>query len=132
VSHASSPTRATCWQRAGGPTADAATGPRRDLEIIAGVEHVSILFSPAMYDQASAWFADSLQLATTTPADGGVALLGWWALHLVAVLALWRAVVPVLAERGAPAQPTGRGVLGPSWARWRRPRPWRSSRLRST
>jgi dienelactone hydrolase len=98
--------------RAGGPNADAATGPRRDLEVIAGVEHVSILFSPAMYGQASAWFADSLQLATTTPAAGGVALLGWWALHLVAVLALWRAVVPVLAERDAPAQPTGRGVLG--------------------
>jgi dienelactone hydrolase len=99
--------------RAGGPTADAATGPRRDLEIIAGVEHVSILFSPAMYDQASAWFTDSLAPATTTPVDGGgVALLGWWALHLVAVLALWRAVVPALAARGAPAQPTGRGVLG--------------------
>jgi dienelactone hydrolase len=98
-------------ERAGGSTADAATSPRRHLEIIAGVEHVSILFAPAMYAQASAWFADSFGFATT-PADGGAALLGWWALHLVAVLALWRSVAPVLVERAAPAQPTGRGVLG--------------------
>jgi dienelactone hydrolase len=84
-------------ERAGGATGAAATSPRRHLEIIAGVEHVSILFSPAMYAQASAWFADSFGFATT-PSDGGAALLGWWALHLVAVLALWRSVAPVLVD----------------------------------
>ena len=98
-------------ERAGGPTAGDASGPRRDLAVIAGVEHVSILFSPAMYDQAITWFADRLELAVT-PVAGGVPLLGWWALHLVAVLALWRAVAPVLVERGAASVPTGRGVLG--------------------
>jgi hypothetical protein len=41
-----------------------------------------------------------------------VALLGWWALHLVAVLALWRSVAPVLVDQAASAPPTGRGVLG--------------------
>jgi len=98
-------------ERAGGATPATATGPRRGLVVIAGVEHVSILFSPAMYDQASLWFADSLDL-TATPAGDGVPLLGWWAVHLLAVIALWRAVAPVLVDRGAGPRPTGRGVLG--------------------
>lgn len=98
-------------ERAGGPTAGDATGPRRDLAVIPGVEHVSILFSPTMYDQATAWFADSLEL-TAAPAEGGVPLLGWWALHLVAVLALWRSVAPVVVDRGTGSRSTGRGLLG--------------------
>jgi len=97
-------------ERAGGTTTGA-TLPRRDLAVIPGVEHVSILFSAAMYDRAANWFAESLGLATT-PAPGGVPLIAWWALHLVAVLALWRAVAPVVTDRTTVSRATGRGVLG--------------------
>ncbi|MGM0616879.1 MAG: alpha/beta hydrolase family protein [Actinomycetota bacterium] len=98
-------------ERAGGATTGTTTAPRRELVVIAGVEHVSILFSSAMYAEATAWFAESFGLPAT-PAGGGVPLLAWWALHLVAVVALWRVVAPGLTDRGSGSQATGRGVLG--------------------
>ncbi len=98
-------------ERAGGPTgADAAT-PRRELAVIGGVEHVSILFSPEMYDRSIAWFAASFEVAAD-PAGRGVPLIGWWALHLLAVVVLWRSVAPVLVDPLPAPRATGRGVLG--------------------
>ncbi len=98
-------------QRAGGPVAAAEDGPRRELEIIAGVEHVSILFSAEMHRAAARFLATSLD-HDLEPLPEGPPLIGWWALHLVAVLALWRTFAPLLADGGAPATPTGRGVGG--------------------
>ena len=98
-------------ERAGGPVPAGAEGPRRAFEVIDGVEHVSILFSPTMYAAAVDFLADSLD-HTAAPIPRGFPPIGWWAVHLLAVLALWRTVVPLLADRGGPALPTGRGVLG--------------------
>ena len=98
-------------ERAGGPVGPGAEGPWRAYEVIEGVEHVSILFSASMHAEAIRFLAASLD-HDGAPGDGGLPPIGWWAVHLLAVLALWRAVVPVLADRGAGPTSTGRGVVG--------------------
>ena len=112
-------------ERAGGPTDADATAdatddatadatdanPRRELVVIGGVEHVSILFSPEMYDRSIAWFAASFAVEAT-PAGRGLPPIGWWALHLLAVVVLWRSLAPVLVDPVAGPRATGRGVVG--------------------
>ena len=98
-------------ERAGGPTGADAPTPRRELAVVDGVEHVSILFSPEMYDRSIAWFAASAGV-DADPAGRGVPLIAWWALHLLAVVVLWRSVAPVLVDPVASPRATGRGVLG--------------------
>jgi dienelactone hydrolase len=98
-------------ERAGGPTAGGEGTPRRDLAVIDGVEHVSILFSPEMYDRSIAWFAASFDL-DAAPVRRGLPPIGWWALHLLAVVALWRCLVPVLVDPAEARHAPGRGVVG--------------------
>lgn len=98
-------------ERAGGPAVAGDDGPGRALEIIDGVEHVTILFSTQMHATAAAFLATALA-HDVEPLPDALPPIGWWLLHLAAVLTLWRAVVPLLADRGAPATATGRGVAG--------------------
>ena len=109
--------------RAGGPSddLDAAleAGGGRAAELVAGVEHISILFSPTAHAAAGDWFAAALPPAgpvgaddPADAADAGVAPITWWALHLIAVVAIWRAVVPVVAEPSIQEGRAGRAVLG--------------------
>jgi hypothetical protein len=85
--------------RAGGPStdvrADLADGTARALRVVPGVEHVSILFSPATYRESVRW----VQLATARPGPPArpTWTIAWWALHLLGVLLAWRAVAPVVA-----------------------------------
>lgn len=101
--------------RAGGTREDAEDGPRRQLEVIDRVEHVSILFSAEMHQRAAAFLAEGAGDASTEVAldgpVGGPGPLGWWALNLVAVLVLWRAVVPLLVDRGTGRRSGGRSLL---------------------
>jgi dienelactone hydrolase len=103
-------------------------GDARAAELVAGVEHVTILFSPAAHGAAADWFARALPAgggdaaaagaapgtAAPTPTGrfAGVAPITWWALHLLAVVAIWRAVIPVLAEPTIQEGRSGRGVTG--------------------
>ncbi len=82
--------------RAGGPGGTPGTdGTARRLEIITGVEHVTILFSPRAQATAAGW-AD--RVIGQDPGDfRSVGLIGWWLAALLGVIALWRAVVPSLA-----------------------------------
>lgn len=92
--------------RAGGASADVPAamvdGSARALEVVPGVEHVSILFSPTTHRASAAW----IQQATGRPgpAPATSAAIAWWLVHLVGVLLTWRAVVPLLAP-GEPAGP---------------------------
>jgi dienelactone hydrolase len=103
-------------ERAGGPRAAGEDGPRRELVVIDGVEHVSILFAEAMHQRAAAFLARSVGGVGTEVAPdpdlGGPGPLGWWALHLVAVLVLWRSIVPLLLDRGTGARSGARTLLG--------------------
>ena len=98
-------------ERAGGEDPAGARGPRRAFELIDGVEHVTILFSRQMHATAAGFLAVSLA-HDAEPLPGGLPPIGWWVVHLVGVLLLWRMVAPLLADRGAPATATGRGVVG--------------------
>ncbi len=98
-------------ERAGGTVPAGADAPRRAFELIGGVEHVTILFSGQMHAAAAGFLAESLDLdAEEIP--GGLPPIGWWVVHLLGVLTLWRTVVPLLADRGASATTTGRGMVG--------------------
>jgi dienelactone hydrolase len=101
-------------ERAGGPSGPEGDGPRRELVVIDGVEHVSILFAAEMHGRAAAFLATGAGDAGTAvdAAVGGVGPLGWWALNLLAVLVLWRAVVPLLVDRGTGARAGARSLLG--------------------
>jgi dienelactone hydrolase len=103
-------------ERAGGPSGPEGDGPRRELVVIDGVEHVSILFAAEMHRRAAAFLAAGAgDAGTAVDGDapvGGIGPLGWWAVHLLAVLVLWRAVVPLLVDRGTGARAGARSLLG--------------------
>lgn len=91
--------------RAGGPSAelDAAVTARtaRQLEVVPGVEHVTIVFSPTMHAAAAGWI--DRVTGHDGPGAAGVGVIGWWLLALVGVVLTWRSVVPVLAGAGGAA-----------------------------
>ena len=103
-------------ERAGGTRAEGELGPRRELVVIDGVEHVSILFAGQMHQRSAAFLAETVDASGTEvapdPGLGGAGPLGWWALHLVAVLVLWRVIVPLLVDRGTGRRSGGRTLLG--------------------
>lgn len=77
-------------ERAGGVRGAPGDGDARALEVIPGVEHVCILFSPTSHRVAVAWLDAALEHESTrSPA---VAVIGWWIAHLVGVLLIWRAL----------------------------------------
>jgi pimeloyl-ACP methyl ester carboxylesterase len=102
-------------ERAGGPRGPGEDGPRRELVVIDGVEHVSILFAAEMHRRAAVFLAETagrtLEQDPVESSLGGAGPLGWWALHLVAVLVLWRALVPLLVDRGTGARTGVRTLL---------------------
>ena len=99
-------------ERAVDPDAPEGEGPRRELVVVAGVEHVSILFSARMHAEAATWFATTFDVAVSDD-PRPVSPMAWWAVHLVGVVLLWRMLAPVLVDRiitdGGAA---GRGLLG--------------------
>jgi dienelactone hydrolase len=110
--------------RAGGASADVeaalADGSARALEVVPGVEHVSILFSPTAHRASAAWVQRATGRPGPVPASSPA--IAWWLVHLVGVLLVWRTVAPVLAPAGVTeAVPdAGRGGAGRAeLARWR-------------
>ena len=96
---------------AGGPGGDPEAGTARKLVTIPGVEHVSILFSPAAHSAARDW------LDATFGAQPGAApytdrRMIWYGLGVVGALLIGAALAPLVAS---PAE--GRGPARPFW--WR-------------
>ncbi len=98
-------------ERAGGPTPLGVDGPARELVIVPGVEHVTILFSTAMQREAVAWF-DAVFDVDREAAPSPVRLGAWYLLHLGGVLLLWRAVAPVVVDRADGEVVRGSPLLG--------------------
>lgn len=103
-------------ERSGGPRGVGEDGPVREFDVVDRVEHVSILFSAQMHRRAAVFLAGGAGAAgpelTPDAPVGGTGPLGWWALNLLAVLVLWRAVVPLLVDRGTGPRAGGRSLLG--------------------
>jgi dienelactone hydrolase len=101
--------------RAGGASTDvtdaAASGVARGLEVVDGVEHVSILFSPTAHRAAVTWVG-LVADGGSTPPGAPVPPIAWWALHLVGVLLIWRAMVPPLVAPVALPPHRGRPLVG--------------------
>lgn len=84
--------------RAGGPNQDFTAGRARAFVEIPGVEHISILFSPASHQGVRAWLDQALEHSgPTPPADRRMV---WYGLHLAGWLGLGLALAPLV--RGAP------------------------------
>jgi pimeloyl-ACP methyl ester carboxylesterase len=96
---------------AGGAGGDHAAGTARDLVTIPGVEHISILFSPAAHRAARDWLD-----ATFGPQPGAQAYADrrvlWYGLGVMGALLLGAGLAPLVAVPRAEASPR-RGV-------WRR------------
>jgi pimeloyl-ACP methyl ester carboxylesterase len=98
--------------RAGGAGGSPGSGDARAFEEIAGVEHVSILFSPEAHTAAVDW-ADAVTGRQSDPERAGApSVLLWWAVGLVGVLAAWRAVVPLLRTSERLELRRGRPIVG--------------------
>jgi alpha-beta hydrolase superfamily lysophospholipase len=95
--------------RAGGASTDVAgamaDGSARALEVVPGVEHVSILFSPRAHRASATW----VQQATGRPGPAAATsvAIAWWLAQLVGVVLVWRAVVPWVVPTGAAAPVAG-------------------------
>jgi hypothetical protein len=102
--------------RAGGtavsPT-DFANGTARDFQLINGVEHISILFSPASHTSALAWLNQTWGLAWVSPYREN--RMVWYGGHLLAWLVLLTAVAPLLPHATSSEQPVRRRA-GKGWA----------------
>ena len=99
--------------RAGGPGAQPGDGTARALVVVPHVEHVGILFSPAMHRTAARWFDAALGHGPSQVL--AVPLIAWWSLHLVGVLLVWRTAVALThrtSPRAARLVPAHRAVLG--------------------
>lgn len=86
-------------ERAGGAGGVAGDGDARELAIVPGVEHVSILFAPEAHRTSVAWLGAALD---HVPVEGRAwsPVLGWLLLVLGAVLA-WQAAAGRLASPAA-------------------------------
>lgn len=98
--------------RAGGPTGDPGSGQvARDLQIITGVEHVSILFSATAHAASIRWFDAAFD--RSSPGRDGPALMGWWVLFLVGTLTVWRSGAPCLLRVVDRSRVVRAGVTAP-------------------
>jgi len=112
---------------AGGPGGDPAAGTGRKLVVVPGVEHVSILFSPAAHAAARDWLdaAFGLQPGARPYTDRRVA---WYGLGVLGALLVATALGPAVAappSASAPGRPVWRrlaaligGVLGATLLLW--------------
>lgn len=97
--------------QAGGSQPDHRSGLARELEIIPGVEHITILFSPASRQSALAWLEETFERSSPSPPPDLRML--WYALHLIAWLLLGSVIAPAVREmlpRPAASEVT--------WAKW--------------
>jgi len=85
---------------AGGPGGDPSDGTARELHVVRGVEHISILFSPTAHATARDWLD-----ATFGPQPGARDYTDrrilWYGLGLVGSLLLGAALAPLVAEPAA-------------------------------
>jgi pimeloyl-ACP methyl ester carboxylesterase len=102
-------------ERAGGASADRAAaleaGSARELRIVPSVEHVSILFSTTAHRAAAGWLDDVLGRSDSVLPEP-VWSMFWWAVALLGVLTVWRAVIPLLVGGEVREQAQGRPLLG--------------------
>ncbi len=84
-------------------------GRARDLEVIPGVEHVTILFSPRAHAAAARWL-DAVVDREPRPSRP-VWVIGWWLAALLGTVVAWRGAAPSLvgAFGGAPDRGGVRG-----------------------
>lgn len=83
-------------QDAGGEGGHMERGTARDLFIVPGSEHIGVLFSARSHDASVDWLTRVFGLESPTGSPPSPLL--WWVLHLVAVVVLWRALAPLLAD----------------------------------
>ncbi|WP_412852550.1 alpha/beta fold hydrolase [Ectothiorhodospira shaposhnikovii] len=91
----------TLLEQAGGEGGDPLQGTARTLTVIPHAEHIGILFRHEAHAASLAWFARAWDLSIPDVSPNPT--LAWWLLHLLAVLILWRALVPLFAHRESPS-----------------------------
>ncbi|AHK80680.1 hypothetical protein M911_08270 [Ectothiorhodospira haloalkaliphila] len=83
-------------EKAGGPGGDPTTGTARALEVVPGVEHIGVLFSPQAHAASIQWLAQVSEISPQ-PATRVSPML-WWLLNLVGIIVLWRALAPLWVD----------------------------------
>ncbi len=87
--------------RAGGANTDFANGRARSFQLIPGVEHITILFSPTAHQTAVGWLGQTFGLPTTVAYTD--LRMVWYLVQLGAWLVLVLAVTPVIRQPRIPA-----------------------------
>ncbi len=95
---------------AGGPAGDPAAGAARELIVVPGVEHITILFSPTAHAAARDWL-DATFGAQPGATDYTDRRMLWYGLVIVGVLLLGTGLAPLMANPD---------VAAPRRSLWRR------------
>lgn len=82
--------------QAGGENANLATGQGRELVVIPGVEHITILFSDGSHQAALRWLNATFGRTHNSPYVDR--RMGWYGLHLLGWLLGLAAIAPLLTE----------------------------------
>lgn len=82
--------------RAGGANADFANGRARSFQLIPGVEHITILFSPTAHQTAVGWLGQTFGLPTTVAYTDR--RMVWYLVQLGAWLVLVVAITPLIRQ----------------------------------
>jgi pimeloyl-ACP methyl ester carboxylesterase len=87
--------------QAGGENADLARGQGRELVIIPGVEHITILFSNSSHQAALRWL--NTTFGRSLDSHYVDRRMGWYGLHLLGWLMGFAAIAPILQQTSATA-----------------------------
>ncbi|MBE7528410.1 MAG: alpha/beta fold hydrolase [Chloroflexi bacterium] len=82
--------------RAGGANTDFANGRARSFQLIPGVEHITILFSPTAHQTAVGWLGQTFGLLTTAAYIDR--RMVWYLVQLAAWLVLAAAITPAIRQ----------------------------------
>ncbi|MCL4263851.1 MAG: alpha/beta fold hydrolase [Anaerolineae bacterium] len=82
--------------RAGGANTDFADGRARSFQLIPGVEHITILFSPTAHQTAVGWLGQTFGLPTTVAYTD--MRMVWYLVQLAAWLVLVVAITPIIRQ----------------------------------
>lgn len=82
--------------RAGGANTDFANGRARSFQLIPGVEHITILFSPTAHQTAVGWLGQTFGLPTTVAYTDR--RMVWYLVQLAAWLGLVVAITPAIRQ----------------------------------
>jgi hypothetical protein len=96
---------------AGGPGGDPSLGDARELRVISGVEHISILFKTDSHVVARSWLDDTFGQQPDA-VDYRDRRMGWYGLGIVGVLLLGWALTPFLDQT-----PSTQHMPQPLWRR---------------